>query len=189
MGRLISARVEASTLTEYYDKLCALQCGRHGADYILVHDEIRGRLRGCDSYTEFGINQGATLAAALLDRPKTVHAYDIRLGWYTEAAHLFTEYAVEHGIDYGVTESDTADCIIDPVDVLYIDSLHEHDHLVKELAIHGDRVNRFIIIHDTHSYPELKMAVLEYVDNNKDWSVISECNVNVGFMTIGRLRR
>ncbi len=181
---MISAKIDADTIEEYYAKLCKLQSDAHGTDYMLVHDEIKKRVRGCDSYTEFGINQGATLAAALLENPARVRAYDIKLGWYTQAAHLFQQYAAEHSIDYAVTESDTLTCTIDPVDVLYIDTRHKEDHLTEELSHHGSKASRFIIFHDTFAQDGLKKAALKYVSENKEWGVVTECNVSVGFMTI-----
>ncbi len=186
MGYLISAKIEANTLEDYYAKLYKLQSDAHGTDYMLVHDEIKKRLQGCDSYTEFGINQGATLAAAMLENPTTIRAYDIKFGWYTQAVGLFQQYAAEHSIDYEATEINTLDCVIDSVDVLYIDTLHRHDHLVKELDAHGGKVNKFIIFHDTFAQPGLKRAVQEYVAANKEWTIVTECNVSVGFMTIER---
>lgn len=184
MGHLISAKIEAATLEEYYAKLCDLQSAAHGSDYLLVHDEIRKRLSTWGSYTEFGINQGATLAAAMLENPATVRAYDIKLGWYTDAAHLFQDYAKEHAIDYAVTETNTLACRIDPVDVLYIDTLHRYDHLASELAAHGNKAGRYIIFHDTFAQSGLKRAVLEYVECNEEWRVVTERHDSVGFMTI-----
>jgi len=184
VGHLISAKIDADTLSIYYAKLYTLQSDAHSIDYMLVHDEIRKRLDGCDSYTEFGINQGATLAAAMLENPLTVRAYDIKFGWYTQAADLFERYAAEYEIHYGATEISTLDCVIDPVDVLYIDTLHEYEHLTKELARHGDKANRFIIFHDTFAQSGLKRAVHQYVKTHKEWSIVTECDVSVGFMTI-----
>jgi len=122
----------------------------------------------------------------MLENPATVRAYDIKLGWYTQAADLFTQYAADCAIDYRATESDTLDCVIDPVDVLYIDTLHKYDHLAKELAIHGSKATRFIIFHDTHAQHELKRAVRQYVMANEDWFIVTECDASVGFMTIER---
>ena len=183
---MISAKIDASTLSEYYAKLYTLQSDAHSIDYMLVHEEIKKRLQGVDSYTEFGINQGATLAVAMLNNVSTVRAYDIKFGWYTQAADIFERYAEDWGIDYEATESDTLDCVIDPVDVLYIDTLHEYDHLAKELALHGHKVNRFIIFHDTFAQSGLKRAVRQYVDAHEEWSIVTECDISVGFMTIER---
>jgi len=163
-----------------------LQSDAHGTDYMLVHDEIKKRLQGCDSYTEMGINQGATLAAAVLQHPKVVRAYDKKLGWYLEAEQLFNDYAEEHNIDYEVFESDTLDCTIDPTDVLYIDTWHKYDHLTKELHRHADKAQKYIIFHDTHTMKGLKQAVTEFVDKNEEWSLVADCKINVGFMTIKR---
>ena len=181
---MISAAIEANTLEEYYDKLYELQRGAHGDDYMLVHVEIKRCLKNCDSYTEFGINQGATLAVALLENPSIVRAYDIKLGWYNDANQLFENYASKHSINYDVTEGDTLKFEIKPVDLLYIDTLHRYDHLTKELDIHAKRANKYIIFHDTAAQPGLKKAVKEYVAAHNEWHIVTDCNDSVGFMTI-----
>lgn len=175
-----------STLREYYGRIHKLHSDAHKPDYMLVHEEIKRRLDGCDSYTELGVNQGATLAAATLMKPSVVRAYDISLAPYNKAKHLFEAYAAKHSIDYAVVESDTLSCVIDPVDVLYIDTLHQYKHLQQELALHGDKAQKFIIFHDTAAQPGLKKAVEEFVASNSCWDIVTECTVNVGFMTIAR---
>ena len=174
------------SLQEYYDRVYDLQSDAHNPDYMLVHVEIKEKMKGCDSYTELGVNQGATLAVAMLENPKVVRAYDISLMPYNKAKHHFDNYANEHSIDFNVMESDTLRCVLDSVDVLYIDTLHRYDHLVKELALHGSKVNKYIIFHDTFAQRELKRAVTEYVAAHDEWVVVTNCEVNVGFMTIKR---
>lgn len=183
---MISKEIPAQTLEEYYTKLCALQAGAHKETYLLVHDEIRRCVKNSSSYTELGINQGATLAAALLlDIPK-VRAYDITLGWYNKAKMLFDEYASTHSVDYQVFEADSHSITIEDTDVLYIDTLHKYEHLVKELQLHGHKVQRYIIFHDTHAAKGLKKAVTEYVAKNPVWNIVTDCTENVGFMTIAK---
>ncbi|KKM65247.1 hypothetical protein LCGC14_1493170 [marine sediment metagenome] len=183
---MISAKIDADNLPDYYKALYKLQADVHSPSYLLVHDEIRNRLIDCESYTEMGINQGATLAAAILQNPKQVRAYDIKLGWYLEAQQLFENYAHDNNISYKVFEMDTLECVIEPTDLLYIDTLHRYDHLTKELRRHANKVNKYIIFHDTHAMKGLKRAVNEYVDQNPSWSIITDCVENVGFMTIER---
>jgi len=175
-----------STLQEYYTRVYDLQSEAHKPEYMLVHEEIRERIKGCDSYTELGVNQGATLAIAILENIKTIRAYDIRLMPYNKAKHLFEAHTANNSINYNVTETDTLQCILDPVDVLYIDTLHHYDHLIKELVLHGSKVKKYIIFHDTYAQPGLKKAVKEYVTTNKEWTIVTECDINVGFMTIER---
>ena len=175
-----------NSLEEYYRGVYDLQAEAHKADYMLVHDEIIKCVKECSSYTELGVNQGATLAAAMLTNPKTIRAYDISLAPYNKAKHLFDEYANDNSINYSAMESDTLKCTLDPVDVLYIDTLHRHDHLIKELALHASKVNKYIIFHDTAAQPGLKKAVKEYVTSHKEWRIVTDCTDNVGFMTIAK---
>lgn len=183
---MISRPIDADTLEEYYKKLYDLQSGAHQPEYMLVHNEIRSRLKSCNSYTEFGINQGATLAAAVLQNPPAVRAYDIKLDWYNKAHSLFEQYASNHSIDYRVFESSTLDCDIVPTDLLYIDTQHKYEHLRAELVRHAKKVRKFIICHDTTLKPGLKRAIDEFVRAQPVWSIAYHCSTNVGFTTIAR---
>ena len=175
-----------NTLQEYYTRVYDLQSDAHKPDYMLVHDEIKERMKGCSTYTELGVNQGATLAAAMLENPKVVRAYDISLMPYNKAKRLFEIYAADNSINYKAMEDDTLRCVIEPVDVLYIDTLHRYDHLCKELARHGGKVKKYIIFHDTFAQKGLKQAVQEYVQKNSEWTIVTDCQENVGFMTIAK---
>lgn len=183
---MISAPIKATNLQDYYDKLCRLQSDAHTPSYMLVHDEIVKRLTECESYTEFGINQGATLAAALLQSPPVVRAYDISLKWYNKSRHHFEQHAKDNKIDFKVFEEDTLKSTIEPADLLYIDTLHKYEHLRKELARHHDKVNNYIIFHDTTAKPGLRRAVVEFVKVMPVWSIVSECKISVGYMTISK---
>lgn len=178
---------KCETLLEYYEQIYNFQSTAHKKTYMLVHEEIKHRLQECQSYTELGIMQGATLAIALLHNIKSVSAYDISLKLYNKAKHLFETYAFENEIDLKIYEMDSTLQSIDPVDLLYIDSKHEYEHLVKELILHGTHVNKYIIFHDTTSKTKLKKAIHEYIKENNDWKIITECDINVGFITIGKL--
>ena len=178
--------VDFDTLEEYYNELYKQQSIRHSVEYLLVHDEIKKRLAECTSYTELGVNQGTTLATALQQHPSIVRAYDIKLKWYNQVHDLFVAYTTNHSIDYKITECSSVECEIAPTDLLYIDTLHEYEHLHKELSLHGSKVKKYIICHDTAAQPGLKQAVKEYVAANKEWTIVTDCTINVGFMTLKR---
>lgn len=181
---MICKPIEASSLSEYYHKLCQTQAERHGESYLLVHDEIRKCLQECENYIEFGIRQGTTLAAAILENPKKVIAYDTNLTWYNKAKELFNTHTSLHQIEYFVYEENTLNITIPTVDLLYIDTTHEYKHLIKELNLHGHNVKKYIICHDTHTKPELKKAIVEYININEEWYINNICSINVGFTTI-----
>lgn len=183
---MISKDITAIDLADYYAQLYQVQSTAHKPEYMLVHAEIRSRLLDCISYTEFGVNQGTTLAAALLTNIPKIRAYDISLSQYNKVANHFTKYAAQHNIDFSIYETSSLNSDIDIVDCLYIDTLHTYDHLTKELIIHGNKVKKFIIFHDTYAQKGLKRAVYEYVQANTEWKIVTECDINVGFMTITR---
>ncbi|WP_372742585.1 hypothetical protein [Neptunomonas sp.] len=176
-----------NTLEEYYTELFRLQTHHHGADYMLVHDELKRVLEEATSYCELGVNQGTTLGTALLlSNIRVARAYDINLKPYDLARHMFDEYASKAGIDLRVFEADTLTCSVDEVDVMYIDTKHYYDHLKKELARHGHKVQQYIVFHDTVTGKNLDRAVKEYVQHNNQWTIVTDCKTDVGFMTIQR---
>ncbi len=150
------------------------------------HQQLQNIIKESDSYTEFGVFQGHTLAIALLMNPKRIRAYDIDLSWYYEhSAPLFNSYAEENKIDFITYEVDTSTCpIIDETDILHIDSLHTYEHCKKELARHGHRVKKYIIFHDTTARRGLFKALSEFIV--PDWEIVVQNTKGVGYTLIKR---
>jgi hypothetical protein len=50
------------------------------------------------------------------------------------------------------------------IDVLFVDTLHEYEHVREELAVWGPRVRRggIVLVHDTDTFPEVRHAVEDY---------------------------
>jgi hypothetical protein len=50
------------------------------------------------------------------------------------------------------------------IDVLFVDTLHEYEHVREELAVWEPRVSRdgIVLIHDTDTFPEVRHAVEDY---------------------------
>lgn len=178
-----------NSLEEYSHALFRAQAKAHGDNYMLVHEEIKKQLADCSSYTEMGVNQGTTLATAMLTGIKKIRAYDIKLDAYDPAKHHFENYAKQHNIDYKIFEDSTLKCNIDEVDLLYIDTVHRAEHLLKELALHANKAKK-IIFHDTvisQGKVKLGTVVKEFVNRNAGWEIITDCQIDVGFMTIGKI--
>lgn len=186
---MIAEKINSDNLNEYYTKLTQLQQKHHGEEYSLVHNEIKSLLTECDSYVEFGVKQGTTLAVALFTNTKRVTGYDITVKWYQPVQHLFKEYAEANNITLNVIPQSSLLCVISDIDLLYIDDLHKYTQVKRELEIHNKNVNKFIVFHDTTLFPEIKKAVMEFVDASDDWVIYNESTVNVGFMTIKRTQQ
>ncbi len=189
---MITREIKANNLEDFYEQIRNIQEVRHGKEYTSVHEEIRRLLPECESYTEFGVMQGTTLAIPLLSKVSKVRGYDIQLTSnnavrYDKGQHLFETYAKENDIDFQVIEADTATCeIIEQVDLLYIDSCHQAKHLIRELTQHSNNANKFIVFHDTTANPALASVIQNFVSND-EWSIHKVSTSSVGFMTIKRI--
>lgn len=74
-------------------------------------------------------------------------------------------------------------------ELLYIDSYHSYTHLKAELTIHGAKVKKYILFHDTLSFGEhhgfdgdkgLNYAIDEFLESNPNWKKILKVNYGHG---------
>jgi hypothetical protein len=177
---------KSTDLVEYYKNIYDLHSICHTSDYVLVHHEIERLLENCESYTEFGVMQGATLAAAMLTNIKSIRAYDINLKTYEHAARHFEIYASQNDIDFTITTASTLDIDIDITDLLYIDTFHSYPQLSAELKKHHNNVQKYIVCHDTHAKPRLAVAIAEFIEENKNWEILTENKLSVGYTVLER---
>lgn len=172
---MVRAEVAARSLEELYGKLVDSQRRAHGWDYVSHHDIIRAAARnGCRSYLELGVNQGTTLACAILAGFSPVTGVDRAPERLEPHGGLFYGRAAVLAQDSRIP--------IGPVDFLLIDSLHYPDHLRAELNAHGPNVSREILIHDTSANPALYDVVVEWVARRDDeWKIVTRDTRLVGW--------
>lgn len=160
---MIRAQITADTLEEFYRQIVAAQEAAHGKGYCSHHVAIRGAAaEGCESYAELGVNQGATLACALLAGFQWVYGADHDLSHFHAHAHLFWLWRRQNGVTLELWNQDSRLPLGRPVDFLLIDSTHTAAHLREELAVHGPHVRRFILVHDTAHVPALHIEAVTW---------------------------
>jgi hypothetical protein len=152
----------------------------------------------CETITEFGINQVNSTWAFLLSNPKRLTSIDIDLHnnstkhletlkgtniWLLNAQRL----ASKANIDFKVIESDTTKIEIDTTDLLFIDSNHSYKSLSQELTLHGNKVQKYIIFHDTILVKDLNRAINEFLINNPNWIINEIITSNPGLTIIKNL--
>ena len=75
-------------------------------------------------------------------------------------------------------------------DMLMIDSVHNPNHMNKELALHGGNVNKYILAHDTSMLMGRQDDILFQVLNNyaseNGWKVIERGTENAGYTVLKR---
>lgn len=173
---MVRADVQARTLSELYLNLRTAQQQAHGADYTLHHRWIWCHGKGGGSYAELGVNQGATLACALLSGFRRVVGIDINL-WLLEPHRGLFDRAI-------LTQRDSREAWFMPVDFLFIDTVHTVEHVAAELAMHAARVRQRIMVHDTEA-PGLYTFVATWAADH-GWTVEHRETRSVGFTVLKR---
>lgn len=107
---------------------------------------------------------------------------------------------------YSFIKANTLQIQIEPTDLLFIDTLHCYYQLNKELLLHGNKVNKYIILHDvetfkyideilpnnptpTTSNKGLKKAIDEFLEQNQHWFIKDWYNNNNGLCVLKRNKK
>ena len=172
-------------LEHFYNALVERQKEAHGDEYIAHHNIIRDKAKDCKSYRELGVMQGATAAAAALAGYEYLELIDTHPKPFMEYESLFKKY------NYKLIVDSSTNLIIEDrpfVDFLLIDSNHKPAHLRKELEIHPQKVNKYILFHDTFAVKTLQDVIDEFVKKNyTDWALVEYYQENVGYTLIKRI--
>lgn len=106
----------------------------------------------CKTIVEFGVGWGTSTWAFLSTQPHWVRSYDIIK--YEQLGLLF-ETTKRMNWDWDLVLQNTADSTfeIPECDLLFIDSLHNADHVAAELR-HAHKVKKYIIFHDIEKWGE-----------------------------------
>jgi hypothetical protein len=105
---------------------------------------------------------------------------------------LAQEYCAENEISFAAIEDDsTSHRARHNVDMLVIDSYHHANHMKKELDMHGNNVNKYILAHDTsiiNGRPDdsLYRCLKTFADAN-GWKLIERGTTNVGYTVIQKI--
>ncbi len=135
----------------------------------------------CKVVVEFGFRHGVSTSALLAAGPK-VYSYDL-----TECIPHSNNLRKLHP-NFEFRRQSSLEAEIPLCDLLFIDSKHDYKVLSRELARHHCRVQRWIAMHDTHTFgqsgesggdPGLKRAIDEFLVANDEWRLLlslKNCN-------------
>ena len=117
----------------------------------------------CEKVTEFGTRNGISTTALLAGRPRQLTCYDIRR---SNEIDLLAEAAREVGVDFRFLERSTsvAGLEIEDTDLLFIDTLHTYNQLLRELRLHAHHARRYLAFHDFTSF-----GLRDEVDQNAEF--------------------
>ena len=75
---------------------------------------------------------------------------------------------------------------IESTDLLFIDTDHTYQQLKTELSLHGNKAKKYIVMHDTTTFPDLNLAINEFLANNKHWKIKKVYKHNNGLTVLER---
>lgn len=157
----------------------------------------------CKTVAELGVRQAISSYAFAAARPEKYIAVDIKeYQGFTKLIQL----CKEEKINLVPIIGDSRTIELEPVDLLFIDTLHTYAQLKIELERHHKNVNKFIILHDTvtysfsddyidygannppcaESHTGLVPAIFEFLRNHEEWSHLKTYPNNNGLTVLIR---
>jgi hypothetical protein len=141
-----------------------------------------------DHITEMGVRSIVSTYALLAAKPKKMISYDIVS---VDTSHI---HSLAPSTEYKFIVGDTRQVIIEPTDLLFIDTLHNYEQLKIELKLHAPKTSKFIILHDTVTFGErgetsangLNKAIGELLDAG-EWVTDLHLKNNNGLTVLRRI--
>jgi hypothetical protein len=141
----------------------------------------------CHTITEFGVRTGNSTKAFLYAATRVIgpslDSYNLRIE--PSIKKLFDKarsegaWAFEH-------VGNSLEIDIAPTDMLLIDSWHEYDHLTKELERHHHKVGKYLVFHDTITYPNILSAIIHFMILHPEWEFHNHYTHNNGLTILRR---
>lgn len=149
---------------------------------------------------EFGVDTGISTSALILGQD--IRASEGLEAWYTgvdinpkcQAEINRLAHLRENNFPVTFMEASTIQINpINPVDFLFIDSLHTEETIRAELKIHLSRVRKYVALHDTVTFGEngetkgtrgLLYGISELI--SPDWALIYDTSRSHGFAVFAR---
>lgn len=156
-----------------------------------VH-ELYELAKECKTVVEMGVRTGVSTRAFLNTDVKLL-SFDIMLD--SNVQKLF-DIAKQQGKSVEYIQADVLDIEIEEVDLLFIDTFHVYNQLKQELNLHGNKAQKYIAFHDTHTFGlkgedgkdnrGLLSAVIEFVMMNPHWKFYKYKTNNNGLTILKR---
>lgn len=148
------------------------------------------------SIVEFGVGYGRStraFLAAIAETKGSLNSYEMKL---LDGVQELFDAAQAQGLDAHLHLGNLLELAkFETADVLLVDSHHTYHQVAAELTGFGDRINKFIIFHDTELYGltgqdpgsvGIWPAINEFMDSHSEWKIIEQFYNNNGLLVIGK---
>jgi hypothetical protein len=150
--------------------------------------------RECNHVTEFGVRSGMSTFAfmhGLSNKSRaTLRSYDLG-----DPYNLYASIRPHIEIDWTFAHGSTLDApMIEPTDMLFVDTLHTYAQVKGELEKHGNQARKYIAFHDTVAFgisgedfgPGINLAIQEFMKDNEHWVLFEHHENNNGLTILAR---
>lgn len=137
----------------------------------------------CNHVTEFGTRYGDSGRVFLAAGIKSLVCYDLV---DIAAGKALGELAKERGVEFHYLLKDTTRVVIEPTDLLFLDTIHTFEQVQSELR-NASHVRKFLIFHDSNEQG-VAQAIRDFLKENADWMNTLILEVGVGLTVLRRLR-
>lgn len=137
----------------------------------------------CNHITEFGVRTGVSTWAWLASKAKVIRCFDIENINQNLKFHYESAKETQKDFTFTCVSTIAEKLEIEQTDLLFIDTAHTYEQCSKELKMHGHKVNKYLMFHDTTLCPSLNQAIDEFLKENSNWK-IKEVFTNNNGLTI-----
>lgn len=135
---------------------------------------------------ELGVRRVVSSWAMIAANPTWMKSYDVER-CEPEVSEL-ERIAQEDGIDFSFSIGDSRTIDLPEHDLLFIDTEHTYEQLIVELLRHAPNCKKYIVLHDTTTFPDLNKAVMEFLAyKQKTWVVDTVYTNNNGLTILKRI--
>ena len=140
-----------------------------------------------DHITEFGVRSGVSTLAWLMSKPKTLRCYDLAKNRRLHL-NLYKSYAKDNNVDFSFEIANDLEIEIEPTELLFIDTSHTYEHTLRELELHGKKVSKLIVLHDTMGKDGKVVipAIGKYLYDTKAWLIDEHHKKSFGLTVLRR---
>ena len=157
---------------------------------------IKKYAQQCEHITEMGIRYIVSTWAMLAAKPKKIICYDILTGLdmniFNANLNEIINEANNANISFVFHKADVLNIDIEETDLLFIDTYHEYNQIKKELKLHGNKVKKYLLFHDTTTFGQngetfkqpntigIWPAIKEFLNDNNHWEICEKLENNNG---------
>jgi hypothetical protein len=195
---------EIYTPLMHYNRLCSIP-----SDINEHLSTLKKYGSECQTITEMGVRFACSTWAFIESKPKKLTCIDINYDFFSPSDMYVRKMCSDYSIDFNWITSDSLKVDIDSTDLLFIDTLHTYNQLFLELNKHHQKVNKYIILHDTTTFAHvdegiynhaseivkskhidktgLQSAIHDFLSVHHEWSLYKVYNNNNGLTILKRL--